>query len=184
MMLLMSVGQMMRNSLWHTGNTDRQVNKNYFFLSWKTETTFYYCWRVKSSFKLVWMESASPCNSLKCRCCCSLVWSISLLTKTNFDPLKGTINVLNMRILAGISRTVCTIYPGFSRSFLDANIAVPYCHRVYRVPGFLSSRPNWLFSPPHLQASVAPPPLVPMEGHTRLRYRERGEPIRTKGLKV
>ncbi len=38
------------------------------------------------------MESASPCNSmighsLKWRCC-SLVWPISLLTKTSFDSLK------------------------------------------------------------------------------------------------
>ncbi len=29
---------------------------------------------------------------------------------------------------------------------------------VYRVPGFLSSRPNWLSPPSHPQASVAPPP--------------------------
>ncbi len=28
-------------------------------------------------------------------------------------------------------------------------------HRVYRVPGFLSSRPNWV--PPHPQAIVAAP---------------------------
>jgi hypothetical protein len=27
------------------------------------------------------------------------------------------------------------------------------------VPGFLSSRPNWLPSPPHAQASIAPPPF-------------------------
>ncbi len=32
-------------------------------------------------------------------------------------------------------------------------------HRVYRVPGFLSSRPNWV--PPTPQASVAPP-LIPL----------------------
>ncbi len=30
-------------------------------------------------------------------------------------------------------------------------------HRVDRVPGFLSSRPNWIPPPPHSQASVAPP---------------------------
>ncbi len=36
-------------------------------------------------------------------------------------------------------------------------------HRVYRVPCFLSSRPNWLPPPPHPQLSVAPP-LVPMGG--------------------
>ncbi len=34
-------------------------------------------------------------------------------------------------------------------------------HRVYRVPGFLFSRPNWLPPPPHSWASVALPPLVP-----------------------
>jgi hypothetical protein len=30
-------------------------------------------------------------------------------------------------------------------------------NRVDRVPGFLSSRPNWLRPPPHPQGSVAPP---------------------------
>ncbi len=30
--------------------------------------------------------------------------------------------------------------------------------RVYRVTGFLSSRPNWVSPPPHPQGSVAPPP--------------------------
>ncbi len=57
-------------------------------------------------------------------------------------------------------------------------------HRVDDiVPGFLSSRPNWLPPlPPHLQASVAPPRFGSLEdgGHTRLRERGRGEPIRTK----
>jgi hypothetical protein len=33
--------------------------------------------------------------------------------------------------------------------------------RVYRVPGLLSSRPNWVPPPPHLQESVVPPPLDP-----------------------
>ncbi len=32
-----------------------------------------------------------------------------------------------------------------------------YIYRVYRVPGFLSSRPNWLLTTLHPQASVAPP---------------------------
>jgi hypothetical protein len=31
-------------------------------------------------------------------------------------------------------------------------------HRVDKVPGFLSSRPNWVHPPPHPQSSVAPPP--------------------------
>jgi hypothetical protein len=34
-------------------------------------------------------------------------------------------------------------------------------HRIDREPGFLSSRPNRLPSPPYPQASVALPPLVP-----------------------
>jgi hypothetical protein len=31
-----------------------------------------------------------------------------------------------------------------------------WAHRVDRVPGFLSSRPNWLPLPPHPQGNVAP----------------------------
>ncbi len=43
-------------------------------------------------------------------------------------------------------------------------------HRVYRVPGFLSSRPNCLSPPPHPQASVARPPFGSRGGgHTRWR---------------
>ncbi len=54
-------------------------------------------------------------------------------------------------------------------------------HHSVRVPGFLSSRPDWLPSPtPYLQASVAPP-FVPGGDTTRLRKRGQGEPIRTKG---
>jgi hypothetical protein len=34
---------------------------------------------------------------------------------------------------------------------------------VYRVPGFLSSRPNWLPPPPD-RKQVLPPPLVPGGG--------------------
>jgi hypothetical protein len=37
-------------------------------------------------------------------------------------------------------------------------------HRVYRVPGFLSSRPNWLPRSPLPQASVALVPLWFQEG--------------------
>ncbi len=37
------------------------------------------------------------------------------------------------------------------------------------MPGFLSSRPNW---PPHLLASVAPPPLVPGGGVCNTQYTE------------
>jgi hypothetical protein len=42
------------------------------------------------------------------------------------------------------------------------------------VLGFFSSRRNWDPPPPHPQASV-PSPLVPGEGHTRLRERGWGE---------
>ncbi len=49
-------------------------------------------------------------------------------------------------------------------------------HRVYRVPGFLSSRPNWLPPPPQPQASVVPP--FSRGGDTR--ERDDGEAIRTK----
>ncbi len=59
--------------------------------NWKSDATFDYCWRVKSSFQLVLKESTPPCNSLfgswlKLRCC-SLVWPISLWTKTSLSPL-------------------------------------------------------------------------------------------------
>jgi hypothetical protein len=58
-------------------------------------------------------------------------------------------------------------------------------HRVYRVPGFLSSRPNWLPPPIHPQASIAfspPPPLVPGGGTHSLAGEGTGggEPIRRK----
>ncbi len=38
----------------------------------------------------------------------------------------------------------------------EAHVEVRNCHKVYRVPGFLSSLQNWLPPPPHPQASVAP----------------------------
>ncbi len=57
--------------------------------------------------------------------------------------------------------------------------SVPTSHREYRVPGFLSSRLNWLSSP-NPQASVDPPHVVPRGRHTRLPERGLGEPIRTK----
>ncbi len=54
--------------------------------------------------------------------------------------------------------------------------------RVDRVPGFLSSRPNWLLPPLHRLASVAPPPFGSGGGggaHS-LAGEGRAEPIRTK----
>jgi hypothetical protein len=57
-------------------------------------------------------------------------------------------------------------------------------HRVHRVPGFLSIRPNWLHRP-LTRKRVLPPPLVPRGlGYIRLRESGRGEPIRTKGQTV
>ncbi len=53
-------------------------------------------------------------------------------------------------------------------------------HRVHKVPGFISSRPNWVRPPPLPQASVASPPLVP-GGHTRWREWGWADPIRTRG---
>jgi hypothetical protein len=43
-----------------------------------------------------------------------------------------------------------------------------FSNRIDIMPGFLSSRPNWLPPPPHPQASVAPLPLVQGE-HSHLR---------------
>jgi hypothetical protein len=52
-------------------------------------------------------------------------------------------------------------------------------HRVDRVPGFLSSRPNWIRPPPHPQAGVAP--LWIRGGLTRLREKGWADLIRMKG---
>jgi hypothetical protein len=65
----------------------------------------------------------------------------------------------------------------------EAHVEVRNCHRVYRVPGFLSSLQNWLPPPPHPPASVAPPPLVPGGTHS-LAGEGVGEPIRTKGRTI
>ncbi len=68
---------------------------------------------VKSSFKLVWMETTSPCNSLmghslQCRCCCSLVCPIYLLTKSSFDPLERDQSSFRLRTLFNfIRQLVC-----------------------------------------------------------------------------
>ncbi len=53
-------------------------------------------------------------------------------------------------------------------------------HRVYRVTGILSSRPNWLSPSPNPQASVVSTSLWFQGGHTLLRERGRWEPNRTK----
>jgi hypothetical protein len=50
--------------------------------------------------------------------------------------------------------------------------------RVYRVPGFLSSRPNWLPPPPHPQSSIWFPGGG--GGVHSLAVERVGEPIRTK----
>jgi hypothetical protein len=62
--------------------------------------------------------------------------------------------------------------------FFERLITNPWLQRIYRVPGFLSCRPNWLPPPPQPQASVAIPPFgFRRGGHTRLRERGRGRPI-------
>ncbi len=48
-------------------------------------------------------------------------------------------------------------------------------HRADRVPGFLSSRPNWVPRLHHPQVSVAPPPWVPRGGGGHNLLRERGQ---------
>jgi hypothetical protein len=48
-----------------------------------------------------------------------------------------------------------------------------FTHRVYRVPGFLASRPNWLLPPPHPLVGVVPP-LVPGGGGEDTLARGRG----------
>jgi hypothetical protein len=53
--------------------------------------------------------------------------------------------------------------------------------RQDRVPGFLSSRPNWLPPPPHPQASVAPAFGSRGGGTHSLPGDGGGEPIPTKG---
>ncbi len=53
---------------------------------------------------------------------------------------------------------------------------------VYRVPGFLSSRPNWVPPLPQPQGSVAPPPFgFKGKRHTRLRRRGWGGPNSDEG---
>jgi hypothetical protein len=55
---------------------------------------------------------------------------------------------------AGIKPTIMQILYGHSE-LPEINKCIT--HRVNRVPGILSSRPNWLPVLPHSQASVSPP---------------------------
>ncbi len=61
------------------------------------------------------------------------------------------------------------------------SIIDPNQHRAYRVPGFLSSRPNWLPPPLHPQAGVAPPPGSRGGDTLDCGRGGVGEPIRMKG---
>jgi hypothetical protein len=86
--------------------------------------------------------------------------------------------------------TVCTVY----KVFQDGTITIPDTvqtkslsivinslrHRVDRVLGFFSSRPNW--DPPTHSSpkECVPLPLVPGV-HTRLREKDGGVPIQTRG---
>jgi hypothetical protein len=47
-------------------------------------------------------------------------------------------------------------------------------HKLDRLPGFLSSRPNWLPPPPLPLASVTPPPPCSKGEHARLREGREG----------
>ncbi len=60
---------------------------------------------------------------------------------------------------------------------------ISYHHRVheYRVPDFLSGRPNWVPPPTLSPVSEPPPPFGSKGGDTRLRGRRWGDPIPTKG---
>ncbi len=60
-------------------------------------------------------------------------------------------------------------------------ICLPLYHRVYGVPGFLSSRPNLVPYPPSHASECCSPPLGPSgETQTRLRGRWWEDQIRTK----
>ncbi len=58
---------------------------------WKAETTFNYCRKVKVlnwfGWNLTFQWNSLIGHSLKWRWCYSLIWPISLLTNTTFDPL-------------------------------------------------------------------------------------------------
>jgi hypothetical protein len=73
-------------------------------------------------------------------------------------------------------------FPFFARYHTIAFSVLTFKYSVLnRVPGFLSSHPNWVKPPPHPQESVAPHLWVQGGRHTRLREREWGEPIQNIG---
>jgi hypothetical protein len=68
-----------------------------------------------------------------------------------------------------------TLHSFATKNLFNDSLKAHWCldlHRVDRVPGFLSSRTNWLPLPPHPPVSVAPA-LDSKRGHTRLRERGR-----------
>ncbi len=77
----------------------------------------------------------------------------------------------------------CTWYR--VRMYTNYNITYSdiYTHRVYSVPGFLSSRPNWLPRPLTSKRVLAPALRFQGRGtlHTRFREGGGGSQIRTKG---
>jgi hypothetical protein len=94
----------------------------------------------------------------------------SLLNRRVFIPCLKYKNYLVIPTLQYISTTVlCFI--GHSSKKINFQIGR---HRVDRVPGFLSSRPNWVSPLPHLQASVATSLGSGGGGHTCLRGRRGG----------
>ncbi len=70
------------------------------------------------------------------------------------------------------------LYSG-KRAHMD-NLVRGY-HRVDRVLGFFSSRPNWDSPTPSHGGEFPSPPLVKGEGHTRLRERGWGGPSSDEG---
>ncbi len=73
----------------------------------------------------------------------------------------STVPVGHFQALHKKGREVCYLYLldkrrcGTCTEYLPNTVPTEY---LYRVLGFLSSRPNWVSLPPHLQASVVPPP--------------------------
>ncbi len=74
----------------------------------------------------------------------------------------------------------------YSERLLERNFfrTIPFDHRAYRVPGFQSSRQNWVLPTPHPRVFAPPPPRVQRGRNTPWRGREWGDPIPTKGQKL
>ncbi len=78
--------------------------------------------------------------------------------------------------------SMCLVHDCLLSSFLSTYIVVRN-HGVFRVPGFLSNRPNWVPPFPHLQGSVALPPFG-SRGDTLAGWGGGGDPIPMKGQRL